>query len=578
VQLAEGVPYLPDKEYLVEVVIDPDPQAGRNLQQLKAAFDDSDSLELYSFLREGSASLPCIGLGLDLLIHIRQLDGLDSTYLAVRGPSEPGEHLIVEIAPLLEEKHILLRMEGPDGQPKADTEFQFHLARVEGGNWTPRALVLRSDANGDVDFIDSGSLFLGSESLKSLAMEAALLLDPVSSSLTGRLLVQPKKLELSNRIGTMTLSSDELLVSGRVIGLTAKELMALELEVEQRVSADLADPSSWEEYQRAFCDDRGNFICQFPANPAIGLLRIAPPQHEAYHRYDSFEVGDEYLVLDYGTGFELAGRVRLEPDFDTSLLSVEFRSDTSEENRGLRSTTNLQEDGSFRLTGLHRDLGKVKVKSRRGFSTLHTIEDVMPYRVGEGADSRLLSIDLAGKLNQMEIFVEGGAGVQPTHVSVHIEGGGFGQTQWRPDERIILVTPEPSFHAVIGAPGFALKEVDLLPGRNYVVLDPGLEVEFVLDGMRDLPSEITYKIGLVSARFRGPGFELEDVKVPSDGKFKLKVPCLGRYSWSVEGEVDGLYVFGFTMLGESKLVEVAADKPTHLLLPVDWILERVRDS
>lgn len=569
------------------LVIDPNPTPGRTLEQLREAYESSESWELYSLLWSDTAVFDCIGLNQSFLAEVRGVDPLNSTLIAFEGPTQAGERLNIEIRPLAKEKHIKMLVLSDGNKPLRSRTLSVELHQIGYDEMRSRSLDRRfrltADEDGELDFEQHGDFFLNYKHLKSVAIRIALMEENLAESLVGEIEIDPLCLDDSDDLPPLRLHRQDLLVAGKIIGWPKKKLRGIELRIEHHPDMTTTTPptwSGWEELDSVFTDETGNFFAPFPAVPPSGHLRLRPPSFETPLQIVKFQAGETGVQVDLSSHLSLSGTIIPPEGMELKDLISAFVPTPGAVAQWAAEYGRIEPDLTFQLDSLSPETGMFQILGRPGNLPLITIENVAAHKFGQASDPRLNPVDLRHSVNYFEIQV-----VDATNdfiPGVYLRGINKDHNLWstNPREGLWKVpSGDSTIEALLWAEGFALQPVLLLPGLNNFTLQKGLPVRLTVEGVQELPDGFFSLIELNPASNTNRPFRSGEQIVPASGVVDFDLATPDTYIWSIKVMRGADYITGYFMTDledQLQVIDSSIQQNFTVTLPLKEILSDLK--
>ena len=563
------------EELQVNLGLDLFPQEGRDLSQLQDAFDHGNNVSYYRFLHEGRAIFPSVSTGLDLIAEIANADPLDSTLLAFKGPSSAGEHVVVDLRPLVETRPLELTILGPDGHPWANRTVEVLLQQQWGdrGIRSPRAKSMVTGDQGQVTFDELSAFFLARPKVPSVHIRVSSPTEAAHPDLWGSLTVDPATIDPDQSMGLLKLSVEPALISGKVRGISAENRSWVLLEIDHCADPATAMLGGWETVQIGAVQSDGAFSIPYPEQPLPGLLRISASSGPGDYRNTRFEAGSEGVLLDFTTDHEVSGRVLLPPGITPDEIRLHFYPAIGVDARASRKVSRVEEDGSFKIRELGATPGDLVIVGANASLPLQRIEQIQPRPVFSPPDPRLKLIDLRQGIYRYEILVCDAAEAIPDSGWLSVQGRRV--FQWRQMELngfLSILSASPQEEVTALASGYLLQKATLVPGASRMILEPALPTSIHVLGTELLPSKAVLAIEFDMGGKRWSRVCTEEIVFPlNEEPPPLFFPQLGNYSWSFKVWSEGEYLFGYRMSDPEDRILFHGQSRITLSLPAELI-------
>jgi RNA polymerase sigma-70 factor (ECF subfamily) len=523
----------------LRLIVDPEPGRTRDVPEL-ADISKSHPLGMMELdLTDGTATIPFVGLGLDLLAEAKNAEATHSTFGFTRGPEAGGEHVVLSLRPLDAASELVGILRADDGALLRDRTVSGRLLLNEGGAFEDTDFVVETDSAGRFRIPIEKALVQSwtrmTRRIWKLEVDVAGPFDLYALETT-----LPERLSPgATDMGEVVLEHVTPWLAGRAVDATGAAVDVSSLEVSIRTPAG---PSAYR-----YCGGRrgvakGNTFAFLGTPPELDLdagetleLRIEA-EGLPRERLEVLDPHTEILVV-FREAAALVGRVSTAPGDDPTAYYATFRSAGEAESRNRYGLGQLATNGRFELRGLPRIPGTVEIHTLQLDTIVAAVPGVVPGAGSAEQAERLDSIQLHSALNEFGLQVVDAEGndLEGAYFDAPLLEGkqqsyGYGWFSWR--------VTEPELEGEVGAPGFAPVHVTLRPGSETVTLSPGLEVIVRPDGPIDLPGGAELAVRLVAVDWE-EAVELE--VLPGIG-FVGHVSRPGVYLVRARVDLDGVAV------------------------------------
>ena len=506
----------------VRLVIDPAPGTDRSVPELVELAQRAPLGALTVQLTDGTARVPFIGLGLELLAESRDAEPTKSTFGFAAGPETASARTELTLRPLDVAPMLVGMAHAANGTALAHRKLEGKLSIHSGDAWESSSFEVSTGADGGFELVVDRDLSSNWTSLRkrslSLTIPGSGPFDVSRSTptLPDQLVPGP------NDLGIVLFEREVPFLTGHELNSNGE---AVQLDTAHLVIKVLSDAGRARGVfgTRLVQDD--NAFAFFGTTPALDaqldeVLEAWVWVDGLPKTYKLVLPGDRDVEFVFDEGGSLSGIALVEPSDSAISYYAEFRATDASGVRRSYGKEQLALNGRFDLSGLPLTVGDVVIGAFGTKTVMAKVFGVMPGSDSEDQAQRLHSIRLRNAPNEFALHVldEAGTGLPgATFESASLEepirsyAGGY--LFWRADEESVT--------GVLSAPGFRSEELVLPPGERVVNLRHGPEIIVQPGTLPALPSDASLVV-----RLRSTGHAEEDVLTPLTG---------GRYSGFVSG-------------------------------------------
>ncbi len=479
-----------------------------------------ESMCIAATTQSGTASFPQVAVNTHIVAWAPEADPMQSTFAQGMGPEHEAEIKTLVATP--QRQPCFLRFQVRNEQGAVVPQGQLHIA-WDNFFFLPDLIPAQSDKSGVVTISVPPSVFRQSQ--KNTVSIPVLELHPRDSiPRMGYLKLQHLNPQ-TNDLGVLTLRTDLLLLSGRVLGKSEHPLPGISLILDDKPGDE------WVVKQMQQTNEKGEFF--FFGDATSNLLELATNEGNIIPFRQTYPRGTADIQVRLQQGLQLEGHVLLPEELYGEDIDLGFFTDVGEQ-EGLLDT--LRGDGSFRLAGLTSSSGKLRIFHSDQGTLLAEFADIHPTQPGQSPDPKLNNLDLRGIVHFFFLQVENES--KSPVAEAQFVAPSSDLLRYRPttnqEGKITLFAPSAHLSVWCQARGYVPKQVELWEGEQTIHLETAVNYRFRLSPYPNIDDSYHFE-GTMWKKFEPTGNILStgSFAFDSEGVAEVGIPDEGQYGFAL---------------------------------------------
>jgi len=454
--------------------------------EMDERFRDRDGMN-FTFLKEGSARVVPVGLGLHFRARVMRPDGSLVGEAEGPGPVSAGETALIAVAERGGSSFVTGRVLGADGKPAAGERFELRLETTgaEGGN-SMRGHDLRTDAAGRFRFhVEEPVLPEGSKRKLTVRQRARGSSAPTASADLSWSL-PPGESDL----GDLLLGMAPLVAAGIVVDEAGEPVANAHVVLQEKKHYGAGHAEfywNWIEGGEAFTQADGLFALHAAAGD--GEYQVSCLSSDLWCDGVTVRPGATGLQLVLRRGGSLAGKLLADEGIELTDLIVDLNLPDAQPDPFNRNSTQVQHDGAFSVPVLRPGTYGL---SLRAASTGHVYLELPGFTVTAGeacADPRLNPLDARGLIRGILLRVRDADGNSVERFSVFvIRPNGETDNFYGHEAQLRIPLADAQADLVVQSDGFLRARLTGVSGDQTVTLQRAPRVRIQVTNPEAIPA------------------------------------------------------------------------------------------